>query len=107
MGTVGGGLGKLFFDDAEEYVDLDAQDYRLPDGTRLTNAMAEELVDEVERHGLAGRPHLDPEQRPSVHLAFRVPSSVGEQVDSLAKRTGRRRSDVLRAALDAYLKESA
>ena len=59
MGTVGGGLGKLFFDDAEEYVDLDAQDYRLPDGTRLTNAMADELADEVERHGLAGRPHLD------------------------------------------------
>lgn len=84
-----------------DYVDLDAVNYRLADGTRVTNELAERWAEEIERS--AGRPFLDPAGQPSMHLAFRVPASVGQQVDDLASSSGRRRSDVLREALDEYL----
>lgn len=83
------------------YVDLDAEDIRLPDGTRVTNALAEQWSDEAENRG--GRPHLDPAGTPSVRLAFRVPEAISDQVDAIAARRGKRRSDILRAALDQYL----
>ena len=82
-------------------IDLDVEDVRLSDGTRVTNELVDEWVEELEGRG--GRPSLDPAGAPSVRLAFRVPEEVGDRVDALAARQGRRRSDVLRAALDQYL----
>ncbi|MDO5676070.1 MAG: ribbon-helix-helix protein, CopG family [Propionibacteriaceae bacterium] len=82
-------------------VDLDAVDYRAGDGSRITNAIAEEWAKEAEQRG--GRPHLDPEKQPSIRLAFRVPEGLSDRIDDLAAKTGRRRSDVLRAAVEAYL----
>ncbi|KXA68276.1 ribbon-helix-helix protein, CopG family [Cutibacterium avidum] len=82
-------------------IDLDVEDVRLPDGTRVTNELVNEWAEELEGRG--GRPSLDPTGGPSVRLAFRVPEDVSSQVDALAARQGLRRSDVLRAALDQYL----
>lgn len=72
-------------------------------GTLLTEQRAEELGEDIAQR-LGGRPFLDSENRPSLRLAFRVPPSVGEELDAVAKRTGRRVSDVLREAVDEYLK---
>lgn len=82
-------------------VDLDREDIRLADGTRVTDELAELWAEELASRG--GRPSLDPAGAPSVRLAFRVPEEVSDQVDALAARQGCRRSDVLRAALDQYL----
>lgn len=83
------------------HIDLDTEDIRLPDGTRVTNDVANKWAEELEARG--GRPSLDPTGAPSVRLAFRVPGEIGDKVDALAARQGCRRSDVLRAALDQYL----
>lgn len=72
------------------------------EGKRLTEADAEVLGKQIAAR-LNGRPFLDPEGEPSIHLGFRVPRSVGSRVDDVARRTGKRRSDVLREAVEAYL----
>ncbi len=82
-------------------VDLDAEDIRLGDGTRITEERAEAWAVELQRRG--GRPSLDPDGTPSVRLAFRVPEVVGDRIDALAAAQGRRRSDVLRDAVEQYL----
>lgn len=63
-----------------------------------------EFVDAARK---GGRPYLDPDGQPSLHWALRVPRALGERVDALAARTGRRRSDLLRDALEAYLSNHA
>ena len=85
----------------EDLGSIVADDVRLPDGTRVTNELAEQWATDLEHRG--GRPSLDPAGVPSVRLAFRVPEDVSEQVDALAARQGRRRSDVLRTAIEQYL----
>lgn len=81
-------------------VDLDVEEF-FYDGERLTEERAEQIG--LDR---GGRPHIDPAGQPSLRLAFRVPQPVADQVDELARRTGRRRSDVLRDAVQAYLQAS-
>lgn len=98
--TINLGRGPVEVVDGGE-IDLDVEDVRLPDGTRVTNELAEQWATDLEHRG--GRPSLDPIGAPSVRLAFRVPEDVSEQVDALAARQGRRRSDVLRTALEQYL----
>lgn len=71
------------------------------DGERLTEETAEALG--LETAGRIGRPALPDAERASVHLAFRVTPPVADRVDELARTTGRRRSDVLRDAVEAYL----
>lgn len=77
-----------------EEADLD-QDPIEFEGTSLTEQRDEELGEGIAQR-LGGRPFLAPENRPSLRLAFRVPPSIGEELDAVAKRTGRRVSDVLR-----------
>ena len=81
-------------------VNLDEKPYSYG-GRRLTE-------DRAERIGAnrGGRPHLDPTQQPSTHVACRVTSAMADRLDEVARATGRRRSQVLRDALDAYLKAS-
>jgi hypothetical protein len=66
-------------------VDLDADDVRLTDGTRLTEQRAAEVAEEV-RHR-SGRPSLTGEATASPRPAFRAPSVDDETaVDDWRRR---------------------
>ncbi|HOA26000.1 MAG TPA: ribbon-helix-helix protein, CopG family [Arachnia sp.] len=84
-------------------VDLDLEEFHY-DGERLTEERAERIGLEAANRG--GRPHLDPTRAPSARVACRVTQPVADRLDAVARATGRRRSQVLRDALDAYLDAS-
>ena len=80
-------------------VDLDAEDVRLADGTRLTEQRAGEIVDEVRRRG--GRPSLTGEAAASPRIAFRVTPGVRDRAAQVAAREGKTVSQLAREALEA------
>ena len=80
-------------------VDLDAEDVRLADGTRLTEQRAAEIVDEVRRRG--GRPSLTGEAAASPRIAFRVTPGVRYRAAQVAAREGKTVSQLAREALEA------
>ena len=80
-------------------VDLDAEDVRLADGTRLTEQRAAEIVDEVRRRG--GRPSLTGEAAASPRIAFRVAPGVRDRAAQVAAREGKTVSQLAREALEA------
>lgn len=86
-------------------VDLDAEDIRLADGTRLTREVADEITADVPR--AAGRPSLT---APGVHspsLTLRFPATTLARLDAEASRRGVRRSQIVREAVEAYLSSHA
>lgn len=85
-------------------VDLDQEDVRLADGTRLTDAVADEVVDHVRR--TVGRPSLSGKAAQSPQIAFRVPASVRDRAADLAAREGKTVSQLAREALEARLAAS-
>src|SRR5918911_48082 len=80
-------------------VDLDAEDVRLADGSRLTEDRAAEIVDEVRRRG--GRPSLTGEAAASPRIAFRVTPGVRDRAAQVAAREGKTVSQLAREALEA------
>ena len=80
-------------------VDLDVEDVRLADGTRLTEQRAAEIVDEVRRRG--GRPSLTGEAAASPRIAFRVTPGVRDRAAQVAAREGKTVSQLAREALEA------
>ena len=80
-------------------VDLDSEDVRLADGTRLTEQRAAEIVDEVRRRG--GRPSLTGEAAASPRIAFRVTPGVRDRAAQVAAREGKTVSQLAREALEA------
>jgi len=54
----------------------------------------------------AGRPSLTAPGRRSPQITVRLPEAVNSRVIDLASRTGRKRSQVMRDALDAYLENT-
>jgi hypothetical protein len=58
-------------------VDLDPDDIRLPDGTRLTQEVAEAIVEDVRRR--AGRPSLTGQSEVPPGVSFRLTPDVREQ----------------------------
>src|SRR3954463_12010755 len=80
-------------------VDLDEDDVRLADGTRLTEQRAAEIVDEVRRRG--GRPSLTGEAAASPRIAFRVTPGVRDRAAQVAAREGKTVSQLAREALEA------
>jgi predicted HicB family RNase H-like nuclease len=85
-------------------VDLDREDVRLADGTRLTNEVAAEIVEQVRR--TTGRPSLSGKSVPSPQIAFRVPKDVRDRAAELAEREGKTLSQLAREALEARVKAS-
>lgn len=85
-------------------VDLDREDIRLADGTRLTDAAADQVVDRVRR--TAGRPSLSGKAAQSPQIAFRVPPSVRERAADVAALEGKTVSQLAREALEARLAAS-
>ena len=82
-------------------VDLDREDIRLADGTRLTDAVADEVVDHVRR--TAGRPSLSGKAAQSPQIAFRVPPSVRDRAAEVAAHEGKTISQLAREALEARI----
>ena len=80
-------------------VDLDRDDVRLPDGTRLTEQKAADIVDEVRRRG--GRPSLTGQAAVSPRIAFRVDPRVRDSAAQIADREGKTISQLAREALEA------
>lgn len=82
-------------------VDLDHEDVRLLDGTRLTQEIADGIVEDVRRS--SGRPSLTGAKAPSPQVTFRVTPELRAKAAAEAARQGRRISDVAREALERYL----
>ena len=80
-------------------VDLDGDDVRLDDGTRLTEHKAAEIVEEVRRRG--GRPSLTGEAATSPRIVFRVTPAVRDRAAEIAAREGKTVSRLAREALEA------
>ena len=93
------------FDPDDEDVDLDTEDIRLKDGTRLTNELASRIADEAHQdiqRRRQGRPSLSG-QEPSPIVGFRIPEQLRILVEERAKEEGRSISELAREALQRYL----
>ena len=82
-------------------VDLDLEDIRLADGTRLTDQVGDEIADGVLRS--VGRPSLSGARQRSPQIAFRVPPKVRERAAEVAAREGKTVSELAREALEDRL----
>jgi predicted HicB family RNase H-like nuclease len=85
-------------------VDLDNEDVRLTDGTRLTAQVAQEIVDEARRK--VGRPSLSGEGERSPQIAFRVAPSVRRRAAEVAAKEGKTVSELAREALEDRIASS-
>jgi predicted HicB family RNase H-like nuclease len=85
-------------------VDLDRDDVRLPDGTRLTEQQAAEILDDVRRR--AGRPSLTGEAAASPRISFRITPTVRDRAAEIAAREGKTISQLAREALEARVDTS-
>ncbi len=79
-------------------VDLDREDIRLADGTRLTQTVADGIVAEVRR--TVGRPSLSGKAEASPQIAFRVAPSVRDRAAQIAAEEGKTISQLAREALE-------
>ena len=79
-------------------VDVDREDIRLANGTRLTNEVAEEIVEQVRRS--SGRPSLSGKAAASPQIAFRVAPAVRDRAAEVAPREGKTISQLAREALE-------
>lgn len=87
-------------------VDLETEDTRLPDGSRLTEAAAEEIVERVHnRH--PGRPSVSGGRERTPVMTVRVTRATRAALEEIASGKGRRLADVSREALDEYVRRHA
>jgi hypothetical protein len=84
-------------------IDLDAEDVRLADGTRLTEARADELAQEVLRATGRGRPSLSAPGHRSPQLRLAIPERMHDELKARAQAEHRSVSELAREALDRYL----
>jgi len=79
-------------------VDLDVDDIRLADGTRLTSQAAGQIVEHVRRN--AGRPSLTGQGEHSPQVSARIPPELLDAVERYARLVGKTVSQVVREALE-------
>ena len=82
-------------------VDLAREDLRLADGTRLTEDVVEQIVDDVRRS--AGRPSLSGSATTSPQIAFRLPADLRRRAGEVAAAEGKTISQLAREALEERL----
>ena len=87
-----------------EDVDLEREEVRLQDGTRLTDDVANAVVAEVRRK--AGRPSLTGTATPSPRVSFRVTPEVRDRAAAIASDEGKTISELAREALEARVQAS-
>ncbi len=85
-------------------LDLDREDVRLPDGTRLTQDVADGIVEDVRRR--SGRPSLTGEAAISPRVTFRLTPDVRDRAAAVAEREGKTISQLAREALEARVEAS-
>jgi len=79
-------------------VDGDREDIRLANGTRLTNEVAEDIVEQV--RSSSGRPSLSGKAAASPQIALRVAPAVRDRAAEVAAREGKTISQLAREALE-------
>ncbi|MGH9305244.1 MAG: hypothetical protein ACRDZ5_12685, partial [Acidimicrobiales bacterium] len=77
--------GQVFHDGGE--IDLDVEDVRLADGTRLTEARAQELAEEITEKARSGRPSLT---EPGVHSPLARKALPGGEILRRGQSPGKR-----------------
>jgi hypothetical protein len=82
-------------------VDLDKEDVRLADGTRLTTEAAAGIVEDARR--AAGRPSLTGPGKHSPQVSARVPAELRDAAERQARREGKSVSQLIRELLERYL----
>jgi len=87
-------------------VDLEAEDIRLPDGSRLTEAKVDEIVEGVHRRH-PGRPSVSGERERTPVMTVRVSRAARAALEEIASAQGRRLADISREALDEYIRRHA
>lgn len=85
-------------------VDLRRDDVRLPDGTRLTDDVVDDIVEQARRKG--GRPSLTGDSAASPRVSFRLTPDVRERAATIAEREGKTISQLAREALEARVQAS-
>ena len=83
-----------------EDVDLDETEVFILDGERLTDERAEEITERVFK---AGRPSLTGEGERSPQIGVRLPKDMHDRLSARAASEGRRKSDLVREAVESYL----
>ena len=83
---------------------LNADQVTLPDGTRLTEDRADDIVEQVRSKG--GRPSLTGDAAASPRVSFRVTPDVRDRAAKLADREGKTISQLAREALEARVRAS-
>jgi hypothetical protein len=84
-------------------VNLDEEDIRLADGTRLTERRAEELAVEILQRTGRGRPSLSGPGTRSPQLRLSVPDDLRSRLMRRAEDEHRSVSNLVRDALEHYL----
>ena len=79
-------------------VDLEKEEIYLKDGTRLTQEVADDIVEEV--HHKLGRPSLTGKPVSSPRVSFRVQPAVRERAAAIAEAEGKTVSQLAREALE-------
>jgi Ribbon-helix-helix protein, copG family len=82
-------------------IDLDRDDIRLADGTRLTPQVASQIADNARR--AAGRPSLSGPGQHSPQVSARVPAELRAAAERQARREGKSVSQLIRELLERYL----
>ncbi len=85
-------------------IDLEHEDVRLPDGTRLTDDVANAIVNDVQRK--AGRPSLTGASAVSPRVSFRLTPEVRDRAAAIATEEGKTISELAREALEARVRAS-
>jgi hypothetical protein len=88
----------------DEDLDLTVVDVKLPDGTRLTDDVAEAIIEDVRRR--TGRPSLTGRPVVSPRVSFRLTPEALHQAAALATEEGKTISQLAREALEARLQAS-
>lgn len=85
-------------------LELEREDVLLPDGTRLTDDVADAIIDDVRRK--AGRPSLTGTAAASPRVSFRVTPEVRDRAAAIANDEGKTISELAREALEARVQAS-
>lgn len=85
-------------------VDLEREDIRLADGTRLAEGVAAQIAEETLRS--VGRPSLSGDRERSPQIAFRVPPAVRDLAAEVAALEGKTVSKLAREALEERIAAS-
>lgn len=85
-------------------IDLDAEDFQVG-GRRLTEALAEEIADDVHRRvaARAGRPSLTGAAQISPQITARVSPDLRARLTARAEREHKPTAEVIREALERYV----